>query len=219
MPNPDLPLEYIHNPPQDTATPRTGAVFVLHGRGADEQDLLPVTEYFPDDLHVISFRAPTQLGPGYTWYGLDTSDGLHNSQPQPDDFETALTLVEDSIDEAITAFDIDPDAVGVLGFSQGAIMALTLLLESPDRFAWVVALHGYLPASHTDRAPDGLTDKPVFVAAGETDQLIPPERAHAAADRLTELGCAVTADTYPTGHGIGQAELDDIVEFVTTHTA
>lgn len=218
MTDPDLPLTYVHDPPSDPTTTTSGVVFVLHGRGADEQDLLPVAEYFPEALHVISFRAPTRLGPGYTWYDLDTSDGLHNSQPDPTDFSDALDLVTTSIDDAITAFDIDPDSIGVLGFSQGAIMAFTLLLEHPDRFAWVVGLHGYLPDSHADRSPDGLADKPVFVGAGETDQIIPPTRAQDAADRLEALGCAVTAATYPTGHGIGQDELDDVVAFVSEHT-
>lgn len=216
MSDPDLPLTYVHTSP--SATPTTGAIFILHGRGADEQDLIPVAEYLPDTYHIISFRAPTALGPGYTWYDLDTSDGLHNSQPDPEDFDRATTLVTDSIDAAITSFDIDTDHHGLLGFSQGAIMAFALLLDNPEQFAWVAGLHGYLPDQYADHSPDTPTTTPVFIAAGDTDQVIPATRAIDAADRLQSLGFPVTVDTYATGHGIGQDELEDLIEFVSANT-
>jgi len=40
------------------------------------------------------------------------------------------------------------------------------VLEDPDRYAWIVALHGYLADAHADLEPDGIEDKPVFVGAG-----------------------------------------------------
>lgn len=214
----ELPLSHVHVPPDVSTDGPAGAVFVLHGRGADEQDLLPVAKELPDHLHVISFRAPKQLGPGYTWYAIDASDGLHNSQPDPDDFRAALDVLEDAIDQAVTGYDLDPDAIGLLGFSQGAIGALALLTEAPTDYAWVVALHGYLPESHADHTPDGIAGTPVFLGAGTADQIIPATRAESAATKLEAWGCAVTFHTYPTGHGIGRDELADVVSFVTDYS-
>ncbi len=209
----ELPLEHVHVAPDDPKN--APAVFVLHGRGADEQDLLPIAESLPDDLHVVSLRAPDPLQGGYTWYELDLSGGgLHQSQPDTADFARALNLVAESVDAAVDAYGIDPDRIGLLGFSQGAITSLSLLLDDPDRYAWVVALHGYLPDSHADVDPTGIDEKPVFVGAGTGDQVIPESRAAAAADRLREIGAAVTYETYPVGHGIGEAELADVVAFV-----
>ncbi|MFB6104409.1 MAG: alpha/beta hydrolase [Halobacteriaceae archaeon] len=217
MPEADLPLTHVHRAPEETQTDGGGAVFVFHGRGADEQDLLPVAARLPDHLHVVSFRAPIPLGPGYTWYGIDASDGLHSSQPDPDDFEAALATATTAIDDAVTAYDIDSENVGLLGFSQGAIMALSLLLEHPTRYAWVVALHGYLAATHSEASPPDIAGTPVFIGAGESDQIIPADRAEAAAARLEDLGCAVTAETFPMGHGIGEAELAAVTAFVDDH--
>ena len=209
----ELPLEHVHVAPDDPKN--APAVFVLHGRGADEQDLLPIAESLPDDLHVVSLRAPDPLQGGYTWYELDLSGGgLHQSQPDTADFARALNLVAESVDAAVDAYGIDPDRIGLLGFSQGAITSLSLLLDDPDRYAWVVALHGYLPDSHADVDPTGIDEKPVFVGAGTGDQVIPESRAAAAANRLREIGAAVTYETYPVGHGIGEAELADVVAFV-----
>lgn len=210
----ELPLTHVHVDPPTTRAANQGAVFVMHGRGADEQDLLPVARELPDDLHVISFRGPAQLGPGYTWYELDTSDGLHGSQPNPEDFRRSLDLLESAIEDAVTGYDLDPEDIGLLGFSQGAVAALSLLVEAPTTYRWVAALHGYLAESHADQSPDRIEETPVFLGAGEADQIIPPDRARGAADRLSELGCPVTFHTYPTGHGIGDNELDDVVTFV-----
>jgi Predicted esterase len=212
-----LPLEHVHVSPDD-ATGDAPAVVVLHGRGADEEDLLPVAQALPDDHHVVSLRAPDPLQGGYTWYELDLSaGGLHESQPHPEEFRRSLDLVAESVTAAVDAYDLDPARIGLLGFSQGAITSLASLFETPDRYVWVVALHGYLPASHADRSPDGLDGTPVFVGAGSGDRVIPESRSESAADRLVAAGADVTYETYATGHGIGQAELSDVTAFVETH--
>ncbi len=216
----ELPLEHVHLEPDASTDGPTPAVFVLHGRGADEQDLLPVAKRLPDELAVVSLRAPDRLMGGYTWYEIEMPEGdLHRSQPHEEEFRRSLDLVAESISAAIETYDIDSDRIGLLGFSQGAITSLSLLLENPDRFAWVVALHGYLAESHADSAPEGIEGKPVFVGSGTSDQIIPTQRAEAAADRLREFGCAVESHSYETAHGIGPDELADLVAWVESRLA
>jgi len=212
----DIPLEHIHVAPDDGSDSEPApAVFVLHGRGADEEDLLPVAQRLSDEYHVVSLRAPDPLQGGYTWYELDLSaGGLESSQPDAADFRRSLDLVTESVDAAVESYGLDPDRLGLLGFSQGAITSLSLVLEEPDRYAWVVALHGYLAEAHADLDPDGIGGKPVFVGAGAGDRVIPESRSAAAADRFDEIGAAVTRGSYPGGHGIGQQELSDVVAFV-----
>ena len=216
----DLPLDHVHIAPDEPSDEPAPAVVVLHGRGANEKDLLPVARSLPDSIHVLSLRAPDRLQGGYTWYELDLSGGgLHQSQPDAADFERSRGLVTESIDAAVDAYGIDADNVGLLGFSQGAITGLSLLLDDPDRYAWVVALHGYLPDSHSDVDPDGIADKPVFIAAGEADEIIPAARTEAAADRFEALGAAVEYTAYDGGHGIGPAEHEGLLDFVERQLA
>jgi len=210
----DLPLDHVHIAPGTDAADGP-AVVLLHGRGADEEDLLGLADRLPDELHVLSLRAPDRLQGGYTWYELDLSaGGLHRSQPDAEGYRRSLDLVAESIDRAAEADGFDRDRVGLLGFSQGAITSLGLLLEAPDDYAWVVALHGYLADSHADLAPEGIAGKPVFVGGGTADRVIPGERVRRAADRLEELDAEVTRNLYDVGHGIGREELADVVEFV-----
>ena len=216
----ELPLEHSHIGPDSAGEDNAPGVVVLHGRGANEDDLLPIARSLPDHLHVLSLRAPDRLQGGYTWYELDLSGGgLHQSQPDTADFDRSRQLVTESIDAAVDEYGIDPDHIGLLGFSQGAITSLSLLLDSPDRYRWVVALHGYLPDSHSDVDPAGIADKPVFIAAGEADEIIPAARTEAAADRFETIGAAVEYTAYPGGHGIGPAEHEALVEFVAEQVA
>lgn len=219
MANLELPLVHEHGAPTGSVDGPRPAVFVLHGRGADERDLLPVAERLSDGLHVISFRAPEPLMGGYTWYEIVTPNGdLRRSQPDEDDFRRSLDLVAESVDVAVTGYDLDPDRLGVLGFSQGAIMSFSLLLESPSRYAWCAGLHGYLAGSHARLDPPGIDGRPVFIGAGSADQIIPAERAKAAADRLSEIGCEVTYNEYDTSHGISHEELADLADWVDART-
>lgn len=215
MTDADLPLEHVTIEPRTDVDGSPPAVFVLHGRGANEQDLLPIAQHLPKKLFVVSLRAPNRLMGGYTWYELDLSEGgLHESQPHPTEFRRSLDLAGESIEAAIDAYDLDEERIGLLGFSQGAISSLSLLLEAPAEYAWVAALHGYLPAVHANTSPGDLDGKPVFVAGGANDQVIPASRAEAAADRLRDLGCVVEGGTYDGAHGVGPDELADLVSWV-----
>ncbi|MFW6321338.1 MAG: alpha/beta hydrolase [Halohasta sp.] len=214
-----IPLEHVHVEPESSSDGPAPAVVVLHGRGANEQDLLPIARELPDEYHIVSLRAPDRLQGGYTWYELDLSaGGLQQSQPDAADFRRSLDLVDESIEAAIEAYDLDADRLGLLGFSQGAITSMSLLLESPTDYGWVVALHGYLPASHRELDPEGIVDKPLFIAAGRADQIIPAARTEAAAERFQELGAAVEYTAYDGPHGVGREELADLVEFVERQT-
>jgi phospholipase/carboxylesterase len=189
---------------------------LVHGRGTDERDLLPLGAQLPEELHVPSVRAPDAMGGpnSYTWYDLDLSaGGLHESQPDPGGFRRSLDLLHEFVDGAVDAYDPDPDRVGLLGFSQGAITSLPALLERPAAHRWVVAPNGYLAADHEDET-ETAAGKPVFVGCGATDRVIPPERAKRAADLLAEAGAEVRLERYGVGHSTTPGEVIDVVGWV-----
>lgn len=229
MPEESLPLTHVSRPPEAGDGPAP-AVVVLHGRGTNERDLLPLADELPDELHVLSVRAPDRLqgvsssdarrgserserSGGYTWYDLDLSEGgLHASQPDPEGFKRSLRLVHEFVDAAVDEYGLDADRVGLLGFSQGAITSLSALIERSDAYDWTVALNGYLAAAHEGDA-DAAAGKPVFLGAGQMDQVIPVERAERAADLLDEADVDVTFQKYPVGHGTTPQEVRDAAEW------
>lgn len=210
----ELPLVHESRPGSvDTDAP---AVVLIHGRGTNERDLLPIAAQLPDELHVLSVRAPNEMGGpnSYTWYDLDLSGGgLHASQPDPEGFRRSLDLVHEFVEAAVEHYDLDADRVGLLGFSQGAITSMSALLERPEAYRWVVALNGYLAESHHDEV-DNAEGKPVFVGCGTMDQVIPPERAEQAADLLKQGGADVRFERYGVGHGTAPQEITDVVTWL-----
>jgi len=191
------------------------ALCLLHGRGTDETDLLPLADQLPDQFAVFSLRAPfpADAGTGKVWYDLDLSGGgLHQSQPGAG-FRESLDAVHAFVENLPEQFPVTD--VGLLGFSQGGIVSVCLLLERPDLYAWAVALHSYLPASHDPAAFEGVAGKPVFLGAGAADQVIPASRVEDAAERLEAGGLDVAFDSYPAGHGIHPDELADVRAWVT----
>lgn len=210
----DLPLVHVSRPGSESSN--APAVVLIHGRGTNERDLLAIGAQLPDELHVLSVRAPQRMdGPdSHTWYDLDLSaGGLHASQPDADGFRRSLDLLHSFVEAAIERYDLDPDRIGLLGFSQGAITSMSALLERPEAYRWVVALNGYLAESHHDRV-DNAAGKPVFVGCGSMDQVIPPERAARAAELLEDGGGDVRFERYDAGHGTTPAELADVVEWL-----
>ena len=211
---PDLPL--VHRSRPGTIESDAPAVVLIHGRGANERDLLPIGTQLPEELHVLSVRAPQEMGgpDSYTWYDLDlSSGGLHASQPDSEGFRRSLDRLDEFVEAAIGTYELDPERIGLLGFSQGAITSLATLVERPTAYRWVVALNGYLAESHEPKA-DNAEGKPVFIGCGSTDQIIPPQRAERAAEALRAGGADVRFEPYRVGHGTTPAEVSDITAWV-----
>ncbi len=209
------PLEHLIVPPR-TDSESYALLVLLHGRGADAHDLLPLAnELGRDDLLVVSPQAPYALpgpfGIGYAWYDMhDIGD------PDPVTFEPSLTRLREFLDAVVAGYPVDADRVFLLGFSQGAVMSLATASTDSRRLAGVVALSGYLPES-VERAPGGnLDDLPVFIGHGNVDPLIPVTEGHNARDVLIAKGADVTYREYSVAHRIAPEELDDVREWLAT---
>ena len=180
-------------------------MLLLHGYGADEDDLLPYAEDLPDDLHVLSVRGPHAAGSGgYAWM---------ESGPEP--FARSTALLAEFAELVPEAYDVAPDRIGAFGFSQGAKAALAALVERPDLFRWAVSLHGFLPRAYDD--PDRLAaarERSVFVGVGEDDTIISPQHGERTAERLADAGLDVTFREYPVGHGVSPAAVADAAEWL-----
>ena len=207
------PLEHLIAPPPRVS--ETYALLVLlHGRGADAHDLLPLAnELGRDDLLVVAPQAPYALpgpfGMGYAWYDMhDIGD------PDPVTFEPSLARLREFLGAVIAGHPVDAQRVFLLGFSQGAVMSLATAIIDPRRLAGVVALSGYLPEAVIGAAGGSLDDLPIFIGHGNADPLIPVTEGHKARDVLIANGADVTYREYSTAHRIAPEELDDIREWL-----
>jgi phospholipase/carboxylesterase len=190
--------------------PRVPVVFVLHGRGADEHDLLPVIERLPPALAYVSLRAPVTVdNGGFTWF---ENRGI--ARPIAKSLRASVVMLRTWLDEIAPIAAARP--CYLIGFSAGMMMAGALLLADPERFAGVVLLSGALPLDSGIAAEPGrLLGRPVFYGRGSLDDVIPPDLVRRSELYLRELsGAELTVREYPHGHAITLPEVRDIAAWL-----
>ena len=207
-----MPLHRIELPPRAGAASRT--LVLLHGYGADEHDLLSLGHVLDPTVRVVSLAAPLSLPwGGRAWYQLTQSESGFGWDPAEVAQATALAAAE------IELIGREAGAPPLLlGFSQGAGIALMVALQRPGAVRGVLALSavppdrgGSTPRGGGEGATKGL---PVFLGHGTRDSLLPIAVAHHSRALLEEAGCDVTFREYPMAHEISEAELADARSFL-----
>lgn len=213
MSEPQFSLVHSTRLPHSGGEPHPG-LLLLHGRGADEHDLLPLAGELDARLFTVSARAPFRFSyGGYAWYDLDPR-GV--GFPGGDTLAQSLSLLDRFIDELMDAYPIRGDQLYVGGFSMGAAMSATLALLFPDRIAGALVLSGYVPAGAD--LPFRLEDvagHPIFEAHGVHDTVIPVEWGRRSREYLAGTSVDLTYREYPIAHEISQRELQEASAWLT----
>jgi predicted esterase len=112
----------------------------------------------------------------------------------------------DFIESAMKTYELEPDGVVAVGFSNGANIAASLLLRRPGLLRGAVLLSPMVPFE-LEELPD-LKGTSVFIGAGRADPIIPADKAERLADMLRQAGADVALHWEPGGHAITQREVD-----------
>ena len=202
------PLSYIHRFEQGAAAADARPLLLLHGTGGDENDLVPLGRMIAPDAPLLSPRGKV-LENGMPRFFRRLAEGVFD---EADVLSRAHELA-DFVDEARAHYDIASPIA--LGYSNGANIAGAMLLLRPEALAGAVLLRAMLPLSQTP--PVDLTGKPVLVASGVNDPIIPLERAARLASLLQRLGAEVEHCTLPSGHELSQADVTLAKNWMKAH--
>jgi phospholipase/carboxylesterase len=209
------PLGLVHKflRPRRTEPGTPPALILLHGRGADEDDLLGLGEYFDDRLFIISPRAPYAFanGGGRTWYDLEEL-----GKPDRAMYLESHRKLCSFIGAAIGFYGLDPGRIFCCGFSMGSILALGVALAEPGLLAGVIANSGYVPEeAGIDIRWEGVRGRPFFLAHGIYDPVIPFSYGRRAKELLEAHGAVVTHREYDMGHQINEESLNDMIAWLS----
>ena len=181
------------------------AVVLVHGRGASAESILGLANAFAaQDIAYIAPQAPAG-----TWYPHAFMAPTAMNEPH---LGNALSTISRVVDDIGTQ-GLPAERIVLLGFSQGACLALEFAVRNARRFGGVAALSGALigPERTTWDYPGQLSGTPVFIGCSDVDAHIPLARVHESADVLRGLGSDVTEIIYPgLGHTIVQDEIDHV---------
>jgi predicted esterase len=179
------------------------ALLMVHGRGATAEDILSLAHEF--DQPGFAYLAPQAAG--NTWYPNRFLVPLAENEPW---LSSALALVGDVLAQIVNA-GIARERVMLLGFSQGACLALEFAARNARRYGGLVGLSGALigPEDTPRDYPGSLAGTPVFLGCSDVDFHVPKERVGETAEVLRRLGGEVSERLYPNmDHTINQDEID-----------
>lgn len=192
-----------------------GALFMLHGRGADEHDLFPLFDMLDPERRLIGIspRGPLALPPGGAhWYQV-----VQVGYPDPVTFHPTYEALQRWFDDLLAELGIGIDRVVLGGFSQGCVMSHSLALgKGRPRPAGLIGLSGFIPTlDGFELDLDGLQGWPAAIGHGIYDGVIGVQWGRDARRRLEAAGAELTYRESPMDHTIDPGFLDELRGWLT----
>jgi phospholipase/carboxylesterase len=184
-------------------------VLLLHGLGADGNDLIGLAPYWAPRLSDAEFLSPNAPFPcdfapyGYQWYSVQD----RSPEAQLAGVRAAAPILDAFIDEALAARGLSARDLALVGFSQGTVMALYAGLRRAEPVAGIIGFSGRLVAPEL-LAAELRSRPPVLLVHGTEDPMIAHAEMAAAESALTAAGVAVESLSCPgIGHAIDEQGL------------
>ncbi len=193
--------------------PATHLLVLVHGYGADGQDLIGLASHWQGLLPTVAFAAPNAPmripgGPGYQWFPITRIDPHEMKKG----VEMAGPALDAYLDGELARLGLGPDRLILAGFSQGTMLSLHLGCRRAIKPAAIVGFSGLLPGP----PPPDQAIPPILLTHGDSDTVIPPQAMFLAASQLGVAGAAVQWHlARGMGHGIDPEGLMLAGEFVS----
>lgn len=203
------PFQFIHHAPNDTDK-KQPAIFLFHGLGSNEHDLLQLVDTFKGRCHIFSVQGPITHKPGYAFYTFE-----EEGKPTRDIFDKVVKAAQVFVQEAAIEFNVDIEQIYVVGFNQGAVIAQTISLVMGKGIRGTVALSGFVPefvAVEYNKLPHNNAN--VLITHGEYDYVYPVVWGKESAELFESNGANVELFIFEDGHGVTPAVLQKMQLFI-----
>ena len=184
------------------------AMVLVHGRGATAEDIMTLAA----DLMHPGFAYLAPQAAGSAWYPNPFTAPLAANEPY---LSSALGVLENLLGRIEAT--IPAQRIILLGFSQGACLALEFAVRHARRYGGLVGLSGGLigPAGTPRDYPGSLEGTPAFLGCSDIDPYIQKDRVLEAATVLKQMNSRVTVRFYPgMGHMVSTEEIESAREIV-----
>jgi phospholipase/carboxylesterase len=191
-------------------------VILLHGLGADGQDLIGIAPHWAQALPNAAFVSPNAPFPcdmapyGYQWFSVQD----RSPEAMLSGVRMAASPLDAFIDAEMEKTGVDESRTALVGFSQGTMMSLFVGPRRERQLAGIVGFSGRLIAPEL-LAAEIKSRPPVLLAHGTADEVVPYASLDHAANGLRAAGIEVETLSCPgVGHGIDQNGLVRGAEFL-----
>ena len=210
---------YYEHGPEAGGEPQQ-IVLLLHGVGSNGQDLISLAplwaKHLPDAIF-ISPDAPfvcDMVPPGYPnsfqWFSLQNRD----PHVMLSEIKVAQPLLNNFIDDTLRKYNLTPDKLALVGFSQGTMMSLFTAPRYDKKLAGVLGYSGAL-LGEAELEENSVKQIPIRLIHGEADDVVPVQAYHHAKGALEKLGFDVSGHTTPgLPHSIDEKGVQSGGEFL-----
>ena len=214
MVNTSLSLQHIIR--KSSLTENAPLLIMMHGYGSDENDLFSFASELPEELFIISVKAPYTMQPyGNAWYAInfDAEKGKWSDDEQA---KTSRDLIAKFIDEATATYPVNKNNVTLLGFSQGTILSYAVALTYPEKVKNIIALSGYVNQKilPEDIKNQDYSNLDFYCSHGSVDQVIPVDWARQTKPFLSSLKIKHQYSEFPVGHGVAPQNFHQLKEWL-----
>ncbi|MDC1379361.1 alpha/beta fold hydrolase [Algibacter sp.] len=214
----DNTLSLHHVIRKSTLTENAPLLIMMHGYGSDENDLFSFASELPEELFIISVKAPHPMQPyGNAWYAINF-DADKGKWSDNEEAIESRDLIATFIDEAVTTYPVNKNNVSLLGFSQGTILSYAVALTYPEKVKNIIALSGYI---NKDIFPQAIENRDYskldfYCSHGSSDQVIPVNWARLTPPILDSLNIKYKYSEFPVGHGVAPQNFYELKDWLST---
>ncbi len=178
-------------------------LILIHGWMGDENSMWILARKLAPNYAILVPRGPFPVTEGgYSWREIRPGTWGMSSL---EDLRPAADALLAFVDGWATLAMVDVSLFDLMGFSQGAAMAYTMTLLHPERVRRLAVLSGFIPENgEVFLTTERISGKPIFVAHGRQDELIPVEEARRSVRLLKSAGAKVTYCKSDTGHKVSK---------------
>jgi phospholipase/carboxylesterase len=202
-------LKYIYQPAQNKAE---NTLLLLHGTGGDENDLLPIAKYFGDNFNILSLRGNVSEG-GMPRFFRRLGMGIFDEK----DLAFRTDEMVHFIKELAVKEKFDANKIIALGYSNGANIAGSTLLQYPDFLAGAILYRPMQPFKEIPATAINTKKTPVFMSNGASDPTIDPAATVRYVNVLKQAGFDVADHNLQASHGLTQQDIQLSVDWFKKH--
>ena len=181
--------------------PNKPTLFILHGTGGTERDLVPIARFISPESSILSVRGNV-LENGMPRFFKRLAEGVFDEE----DLIFRTRELWDYLDEASLEYGIDRQNIVAVGYSNGANIAASMLFHYKDVLKGAVLHHPMVPIRGL-KLPE-MNSLPVFIGAGKNDPICSGEETEELTEILRTAGAEVHVHLEDNGHQLTQSEVE-----------
>ena len=194
-------------------------LLMIHGYGSNEQDLFSFSRAIPESFTIVSLRGDIEIQyNGYAWYNIsidyngNKSYDIEKAKKSRDNILKSLEICKD-------LYEIDPENITLMGFSQGSMLVNAVALTYPEKIKNIISLSGAFDPSIINLSSSKYLKKLSFyISHGLNDEILPFDLSKKSLKILDDNNLNYIFEEYPIGHGVSPENFKSMLNWLIKKT-